>query len=179
VDDENLYDISHTANTDHVRHALALLEQRFFFKSSTYNPSLMSLGGGRTCMEAWFLGGHGNLGGSREADGLSLWPLQWLLSDAQSHAGLVLGFQALDGVNVQDPLIYTMPRGTQEEHIPLRDGMIIRMWDLTEQFSESKFLPVVSVERSKLGELAEVEREILSRDSGCKSDLFNLPVQHG
>ncbi|OIW27581.1 hypothetical protein CONLIGDRAFT_440593 [Coniochaeta ligniaria NRRL 30616] len=165
VNDAKLYDISLTDNTEHVRHALALLESRHFFASNTYNLGSMDLTRGRSCMEAWFLGGHGNLGGSREADGLSLWPLQWLLSEAQT-CGLVTGFVHLDNIQVQDPVEYAMPGVTQEERILLKNGRQVRMWDLTDVFSESRFLPVVSVARSKLGELAEGEREILAKDSG-------------
>lgn len=85
LEDKGFYDISQTANTLHVRHALAILEARKVFEPLRYeNETGVRLPTGRqnrrTCREAWLLDSHGDLGGSCKQDGLSLWPLQWILS---------------------------------------------------------------------------------------------------
>ena len=149
LDDRGLYDISQTENNHHVRHALAILEARKNFKPEKYENTtgvrLPTEGRNRkTCVEAWFLGSHGDLGGSCKQDGLSLWPLQWILSEACEY-GLVLGFQARPEMQVEDPETYTMPKGKGPHRIPFKNGANIKMWNLVEQFLVDGFQPMVNM----------------------------------
>ncbi|CAM1510997.1 Fc.00g085100.m01.CDS01 [Cosmosporella sp. VM-42] len=119
VRDGNLYDIEQTPNVLHIRHALAMFECRNLFspkryKKPEFNGDTRSVQckTDQTCVEAWFLGGHGNVGGAMVEDGLALWPLQYFFSEAQKQ-GLELGFRHLLGVPVADPIKYAMP---DDEH---------------------------------------------------------------
>jgi len=44
---------------------------------------------GRSLIQAWFIGAHSDIGGGPAADGLSLYPLQWVLIESKAF-GLVL-----------------------------------------------------------------------------------------
>lgn len=149
LEDKTLYDISQTANNLHVRHALAILEARTHFKPERYESETgvrLSPGGEdrRTCLEAWFLGSHGDLGGSCKQDGLSLWPLQWIMSEACRY-GLVLGFKAHGKIRIEDPSIYTMPIGKGPHRIPFKNGANVELWDLEDQFLGDGFYPMVNL----------------------------------
>lgn len=156
-----MYEIEQTSNITHVRHAMALFERRDLFSLEQYhcdpkNPRGSTTDGGtqdqnRTCVEAWFLGGHGNVGGSEEQDGLSLWPLQWLLSEGRKQ-GLVFGFESLPGVNVPNPIEYAMPDCSNgsistRQTIPFKNGLAVDMWDLSDTFERREgMLPVVKID---------------------------------
>lgn len=163
LEDKGLYDISQTVNTLHVRHALALLEARKVFRPERYENETgvrLPAGGqnGRTCLEAWFLGSHGDLGGSRRQDGLSLWPLQWIMSEACEH-GLVFDFKAHEKVRIIDPLILAMPAGKGPHRIPFRNGANVTMWNLEEIFLMDGFHPIVNL-GSNWGAYSNKQREV-------------------
>ncbi|KAH0282661.1 hypothetical protein KCU62_g9564, partial [Aureobasidium sp. EXF-3399] len=93
-DDHDLYDIKLNSSIIHARQALALNERR-----TAFSPDVWTVGpkeatdfqeGTRTMLQAWFLGRHSEIGGSNKEDGLSLYPLQWMLSQAHD-CGLILG----------------------------------------------------------------------------------------
>ena len=148
LDDRQLYNISQTENNHHVRHALAILEARQTFRLERYENKTSlrpttERQDRRTCVEAWFLGSHGDLGGSCKQDGLSLWPLQWILSEACGY-GLVLGFQPRPEIHIEDPEAYTMPMGKGPYQIPFKNGANTKMWNLEEQFLVDGFQPMVN-----------------------------------
>lgn len=62
-------------------------------------------------LEAWFAGSHGNLGGACEEYELALWPLQWIVGEAESH-GLVLGFNSMPNSQLEDPARLIFPKDT-------------------------------------------------------------------
>ena len=69
----------------------------------------------RTFVQAWFVGAHIDMGGSAANDGLSLYPLQWIVSESQQH-GLVLGFSNVDHplarqARIDNPLQVIFPKG--------------------------------------------------------------------
>jgi hypothetical protein len=116
----NNYELGHVECAWHVRHALALLEKRWLYRPTrflgqTVPPSeaaLSSFGPDRrSCLEAWFFGRHGNMGGSSATDGLALWPLQWILDEAETF-GLVLGHNPGqdDRFQILEHLEYIRPR---------------------------------------------------------------------
>ena len=128
LDDENLYDISFNDSTQHFRHALALNENRvamtpeyvFPDYDSTRNRLLK-----RSIVQAWFIGAHIDMGGSAKRDGLSLYPLQWILIESQSN-GLVLEYSSMfdDRAPIDNPLLVVFP---QKE----TDGRGHDMWTCT------------------------------------------------
>ncbi|THZ41391.1 hypothetical protein D6C87_05756 [Aureobasidium pullulans] len=74
----------------HVRHALALNDTRSHFKPEMYgNVTDKDSIYGRSLIQAWFVGAHADIGGGARDNGLSLYPLQWLLTESQ-HKGLIL-----------------------------------------------------------------------------------------
>lgn len=91
LDDKSLYDISFNDSIQHLRHALALNEDRKSFEPEYYFPAYKNLGMGRSFIQAWFVGAHIDIGGSAARDGLALYPLQWMLTESQGK-GLVLEF---------------------------------------------------------------------------------------
>lgn len=72
---------------DHFRHALALNEARPLFNPDLWKSDANSADS--SYLEAWFFGFHHDIGGGDEAQGLALWPLQWILHAAMEY-GLVL-----------------------------------------------------------------------------------------
>ena len=110
---------------------------------------------GRSCVEAWFMGGHGNIGGAQACDGLALWPLQYLLSEAQ-HLGLVLGFQMHERARINNPLDYSMPAETQPYDIPIKGGPDLKMWDITPKFVDN-LAPLVYLSQAAYDSVSDRE----------------------
>lgn len=47
----------------------------------------------KTCIQAWFIDTHGDMGGSAEQDGLALYPFQWMMLGSQAR-GLYFRFDS-------------------------------------------------------------------------------------
>ncbi|KAI1129440.1 hypothetical protein F5Y10DRAFT_238256 [Nemania abortiva] len=77
-------------STQTVRHALALNETRNSFQPCLFGPlpALSPDLAQRSIIEAWFIGSHADIGGGSQEDGLSLYPLQWMLLESRAH-GLI------------------------------------------------------------------------------------------
>jgi len=143
VSDENLYDISFNHSIAHMRHAVALSENRDHFRPETVYPNLSNRASGlikRSIVQAWFVGAHMDMGGSNEHDGLALYPLQWMLIEAQ-NLGLCLGFDGNYGgrSKLSNPLhiVGLEPRveGRDEETNPpwsckVQNGVTVTMHDM-------------------------------------------------
>lgn len=114
-------DISHADSIKVVRHALALNEEKstrplLLYDSSTVVPD-------SDIVQAWFVGRHADIGGSTEQDGLSLYPLQWMLNESQKH-GLVLEHRA-DGTRknlIENPLSLVFPSTVPLASEPTTNG---------------------------------------------------------
>lgn len=114
VDDKGLHDISFNDSTQNLRQALALNEDRKAMKPEYVFPdygNTRSQLSNRSIIQAWFVGTHIDMGGSAQRDGLSLYPLQWMLLESQSK-GLVLEFsRTLDPlIRIDDPLKVVFPK---------------------------------------------------------------------
>ena len=91
----------------------------------------------RSFIQAWFVGAHMDMGGSSEKDGLALYPLQWMLGEAQSK-GLVLEFEQLKPPwnGIDDPLRVVFPqteddgKGHDMWTCTTKNGVCVRMQDL-------------------------------------------------
>lgn len=105
---------------DHLRHALALNEERALFFPSFWESK--STQPDKRYLEAWFFGYHHDIGGGARERGLSLWPLQWILEGAQAD-GLVLSR------NVQP---YKILFGGNEKVVDT-SGVAVRMFDMTDK----------------------------------------------
>ncbi|EXJ65084.1 hypothetical protein A1O7_01424 [Cladophialophora yegresii CBS 114405] len=91
--EETMHDISFVSSIQHLRHALAINEMRAQLGAEVFEtPPAKDMEGGRSSVQAWFVGSHQDLGGGAFEDGLSLYPLQWLLIES-IRAGLVLQVQ--------------------------------------------------------------------------------------
>ena len=120
----------------------------------------------RTCLEAWFLGYHADMGGGSLHDGLSLWPLQWILSEASAH-GLVLDFVAPQRLvkDIQDPLQLVMPTGKGPHQIPFKDHIAVNMWDLNKEFDLPGLKPVPNPPTDATTKLPTSERTVFTSSS--------------
>lgn len=113
--EDSLYDISFNGSIQHLRHALALHEDRraltpeYIFPEEFYRTSLAE--SGRSLAQAWFIGNHLDMGGSAKKAGLSLYPLQWMLLEARA-CGLVIAFDgsARDFTDIRNPLAIVFPK---------------------------------------------------------------------
>jgi hypothetical protein len=83
------HDISFVPSILNLRHALAINETKSLLSLETYAKPTVKDMTGRTFIQAWFLGSHQDLGGGALEDGLSFYPLQWILIES-IRAGLAL-----------------------------------------------------------------------------------------
>lgn len=88
----------------------------------------------RSIVQAWFCGAHIDMGGSAKKDGLSLYPLQWMLLESQSK-GLILDFSTTF-TQIDDPLKVVFPKheadgkGQDPWSCTTDNGIQVRMHDL-------------------------------------------------
>ena len=89
----------------HVRHAVALDEQRSPYLPRLYDPPMTGLPAGHSFKQVYFCGAHSDVGGSYSHDGLSNAALHWMAREANA-VGLDIDFNILDRhrVNVCDRL---------------------------------------------------------------------------
>ena len=111
VDDRDLHDITFNDSIHHLRHALALDEDREAMTPEYTYPDVSRIRGDRSIIQAWFAGAHIDMGGSAKKDGLSLYPLQWMLLESKMK-GLDLEFSHdFDNRSrIDDPLRIRIPR---------------------------------------------------------------------
>ena len=89
--EDDLFDVSFNSSIQHLRHALALNEDRkalapqAIFPDEFYRMNLSE--SMRSFVQAYFMGDHADLGGAAVKAGLGLYPLQWMAMEA-SNCGL-------------------------------------------------------------------------------------------
>jgi uncharacterized protein (DUF2235 family) len=106
------FDISFKSNCfKRVRHALSLNEDRPQYVPEIYQTSPDKRLPDNSLVQAWFLGSHGDIGGGHEHDGLSLYPLQWMLLESRKH-GLILEHKPQKRFEhlIDDPLNLVLPQ---------------------------------------------------------------------
>jgi hypothetical protein len=157
VNDENLFNVKFTDNITHLRHALALMDLRTAFWPMRFLPAKVP--SGHTCLEGWFLGDHCNIGGAKKEDGAALWPLQWIMSEAETF-GLVLGFKRHPNAPIPDPVECAKPQGSSRITVTYKNGLKVNLWDLSSQFSEAGFAPETDITTSKMGAMGTSERQV-------------------
>ncbi|KAK2010458.1 hypothetical protein LZ32DRAFT_607472 [Colletotrichum eremochloae] len=110
--DDDEFDFSHVSSIKHVRHAMAMNEERPGFQPVLYDaedqtsPTRWE----GSFLQAWFVGTHGDIGGGGVDDGLSLYPLQWMLNESR-QLGLELEYNPRPQLKdlIQDPLKLAFP----------------------------------------------------------------------
>ncbi|KAF9869978.1 hypothetical protein CkaCkLH20_12587 [Colletotrichum karsti] len=106
---KDIADISDLGFIEQIRHALALNEERMTFPLLHIEPTE---NGAKQhhCLEAWFVGAHNDMGGGAVHDGLSLYPLQWMLIESRDQ-GLVLEHNPPDHLKgiIENPLELVFP----------------------------------------------------------------------
>ncbi|KAK7708663.1 hypothetical protein SLS63_013469 [Diaporthe eres] len=106
------FDISFESKCfNRVRHALSLNEDRPQFVPEIYQTSPDETLPDNSLVQAWFLGSHADIGGGHEHDGLSLYPLQWMLLESRKH-GLILEHKPQKRFEqlIDDPLKLALPQ---------------------------------------------------------------------
>lgn len=79
------HDISYSDYILHVRQALAINEERVHWEPEIYDIDPKIRWDPDSIVQAWFAGWHSDMGGGAENDGLSLYPLQWMLLECQKY----------------------------------------------------------------------------------------------
>ena len=177
--DADLNDIGVSSNVYHVRHALALFERRSHFPLERFElPKLdESDSKVRSFQEAWFAGSHGDIGGACEDDGLALWPLQWILSEAQRF-GLVLNFRDEKSCGIVDPQKLIFPGGNSEQKtIRCVNGICVRMHDLSEIHKRAGFNPRVSKSLWNTERHIFEDKGLIGQMSSGKQMLFSFVIE--
>jgi len=111
--DKQLHDTSCVPSIRNFRHAMAFNENRTTNAlDAPPAPSHKDMEG-RSFIQAWFLGYHPDLIGGTQHDGLSLYPLQWVLIESML-SGLVVSFDAtrMGAAAMENPLALTFPQFT-------------------------------------------------------------------
>lgn len=132
------YDTSFVPSIQNFRHALAFNEvRRAYALDMPAVPTLKEIQG-RSFIQAWFLGYHPDMVGGTHLDGLSIYPLQWILVEAMLQ-GLVAGFDE-KSTTTENPLSLAFPQyagaapdldGTEKIHWHLKyvNGISVLMFD--------------------------------------------------
>jgi Uncharacterized alpha/beta hydrolase domain (DUF2235) len=138
VNDQSLFDISFNTSIEHLRHAVALNEDRSVMTPEylfpEFNEDTLR---DRSFIQAWFLGAHIDMGGSTVKDGLALYPLQWMLLESEKK-GLVLEFDTSFNkqASIDNPLKVVFPedeadgKGRGLWACKVRNGLTVEMQDV-------------------------------------------------
>jgi hypothetical protein len=156
VQDKRLYDISFNPSIQHLRHALALNEDRQRFEPEYIYPGFNNptqILDKRSFVQAWFAGAHMDIGGSNANDGLSLYPLQWMLIESKNH-GLSLEFDGNyeNRTALDNPLsIIGLENADEAWEFKTKNGIVIHMKDIRKihQYRESQGRYRVRLHRSR------------------------------
>lgn len=107
----NSYDTTFVPSIRHFRHALAFNETRSSFAPDILEPKSTADLDGRSFLQAWFMGGHHEVIGGTVQDGLSLYPLQWLLIEAMLQGLVLTPDVEIDGARItENPLSLIFPQ---------------------------------------------------------------------
>ncbi|KAF4478988.1 hypothetical protein CGGC5_v012775 [Colletotrichum fructicola Nara gc5] len=106
-------DISDLSFTNEIRHALAINEERKTFPLLPIDPieNTEVKQNNHRCIQAWFVGAHADMGGGADHDGLSLYPLQWMMIESMAQ-GLVLDYDPPDCIKglIDSPMDLAFPK---------------------------------------------------------------------
>ncbi|OAG41002.1 hypothetical protein AYO21_04844 [Fonsecaea monophora] len=164
----HMHDIAFVPSIKNLRHALALNETRSQLSPEIFDPPSAPDMTGRSFVQAWFMGSHQDLGGGAREDGLSLYPLQWLLIESM-RAGLVLQPKQEDSVPAgkENPLSLAFPQYAGE--VPKLDGSEKIEW----QIYHSNGIQVSLYDLQSLHGSAADDNQTHNLQINCSSSLYN------
>ncbi|KAF7185976.1 hypothetical protein HII31_12849 [Pseudocercospora fuligena] len=140
--DDSHFDISFNSSIKHFRHALALHEDRRALQPEEVHPTEFYgtelRHQGRSFVQAWFIGSHGDMGGVAEKAGLGLYPLQWMILEANA-CGTWIDFEGKTPTKIrgliEGPLEVVFPRSRNGEEtikssFTAANGLVTTLQDL-------------------------------------------------
>ena len=174
---DNIFDITFNRSIRHMRHAVALHEDRkslspeYVFPDELYGTNLADYG--RSFIQAHFIGNHADMIGASKKAGLSLYPLQAMVLEARK-CGLVIDLQGgADGIpHILAPLAPAFPQSQKRKgaeslwSCKTANGIIVTMQDLRDVHESVRYDENYSIKlRSKFGSIrAKRTREPFSKD---------------
>lgn len=147
------YDIAFNSSIRHFRHALALHEDRRALSPECIYPEELDRDDlrerGRSFVQAWFIGSHADMGGASPKAGLGLYPLQWMLLEAET-CGLSSRFegsssnQQRSGGRLRDCLATILPekaynKDSIKSTFTASNGIMATMYDLRQLHDQPEF----------------------------------------
>ncbi|KAM0330521.1 hypothetical protein ACHAQA_003468 [Verticillium albo-atrum] len=106
------FDLSYSRSIRRVRHALAMNEERTTHQPEIYRTESTPGWEPESLIQAWFVGWHVDIGGGAKHDGLSLYPLQWMLIESQKY-NLILEYKPAkwiaERIQVEHPPSLVLP----------------------------------------------------------------------
>ena len=104
-----MHDISLVKSIANLRHALAINEARSQYTPEFIENPPFAQAKVSSFIQAWFVGTHQDLRGGTVEDGLSLYPLQWMILES-IKCGLCVGFDSSKSPSeMENPLSLTFP----------------------------------------------------------------------
>ncbi len=141
------FDIGLNASCQHLRHAVALNEDRKSFSAELMYPEQLygtKLGDlQRSFIQAHFIGNHNDMGGTGKKGGLALYPLQWMMSEARQGGLFLTCFDGGLGEATRlgaDPLAVVFPKANRARGgwtNNTANGISIQMQDLRDIHEQS------------------------------------------
>jgi hypothetical protein len=157
---------SFVGSIQHFRHALAFNDAQKTAPHILETPENEELGE-RSFIQAWFMGNHRDVCGGSEHDGLSLFPLQWMLLESM-RAGLLIQSNARNEVlSITFPQFAGgLPKLDADEKAQWRlkytNGIEVSMFDLQSVHGDTKDGPDYSVRLSGRG--LRSQRKVFNSD---------------
>ncbi|KAH7253297.1 hypothetical protein B0J15DRAFT_526615 [Fusarium solani] len=136
------YDISFGSSIEILRHALAINETRTSRALQAFSAPEEAEMATRSFIQAWFLGTHDDLIGGTAHDGLSLYPLQWIILESL-YAGLSL-LSTESSTAADNPMSLVFPQFAG--NLPTLDGSEDIQWRL--QFANGIRLSMFDIQSS-------------------------------
>lgn len=148
-------------STQTLRHALALNETRNSFQPCLFGPlpALSPDLAQRSIIEAWFIGSHADIGGGSQEDGLSLYPLQWMLLESRAH-GLIFEPSWDNQSITEEPLGLVFPLVPDQD--PSKPHQPLTPW--TFQYNNGIQIEMVDIRSThRQGNLQANKKKVLQR----------------
>ncbi|KAJ3545929.1 hypothetical protein NM208_g2261 [Fusarium decemcellulare] len=120
------YDISFGSSIETLRHALAMNEDRSSRAPQIFKTFNSDESARRSLIEAWFLGTHDDMCGGTTNDGLSLYPLQWIVLESLNSGLSVSSMPKVAAVDNPMALVFPQYAG----NLPTLDGSEDIEWRL-------------------------------------------------
>ena len=166
--EKHQYDISFVSSIQIFRHALAFNESAI--APEVIEPLSATSMGGRSMVQAWFMGSHQDLGGGTASDGLSLHPYQWMILES-IYAGLILQADSKDKyLELAFPqFMGQLPTLGGEEKIEWRiryaNDVNVTMFDLQSLHADSKSEKAHNIQLGASARIFQSQRKIWNGSS--------------